>query len=97
MGVCGVRKFKDKRTQRLFEDETAKGVPPDVAVRAHDRLRLLNRLSDLRDLQMFSGMQLESLKGDRKGQYSIRVNKQWRICFQWSGGEAFEIEFVDYH
>jgi proteic killer suppression protein len=58
---------------------------------------LIASLSDLRDLQMFPGMKLERLKGDRKGQHSVRVNNQWRICFVWTGQEAFEIEFVDYH
>ena len=92
-----MRKFKNKRTLALYENEPIKGVPADVAVRAHDRLRLIGNLPNLRDLQMFPGMKLEALKGDRAGQYSVRVNDKWRICFVWNGREAGEIEFVDYH
>ena len=97
MGVYALRKFRDKRTKGLFEAEKTKGIPPDVAQRAHNKLRIVARVSNLQDLQMFPGMKLEHLKGDRKGQYSIRVNDQWRICFIWTGQEAVEIEFVDYH
>jgi proteic killer suppression protein len=92
-----MRKFKDKRTEKLFAAEKVKGVPPDIMQRVHNKLRIVARINDLADLQGFPGMRLESLKGDRKGQYSIRVNDQWRICFTWSGREAFNIELVDYH
>ena len=97
MGVCSLRKLRDKRTRSLFEGESVKGIPSDVAQRAHDKLRIVARVTNLQDLQMFPGMKLGHLKGDRKGQYSVRVNDQWRICFIWTGQEAIEIEFVDYH
>ena len=92
-----MKKFADKRTASLFEAERIKGLPQDVAQRAHNRLRLVVRAGSLQDLSLFPGMKLEVLKGDRKGQYSVRVNLQWRICFVWTGHEAMQIEFVDYH
>lgn len=92
-----MKKFRDKRAEKLFRAEGIKGIPSDVAQRAHNKLRIVARISSLRDLQMFPGMKLELLKGDRKGQYSVRVNDKWRICFIWNGQETVEIEFVDYH
>ncbi len=58
---------------------------------------MINRAQDLRDLLVPPGNRLEALKGDRKGQHSIRINDQWRICFLWSGADAFDVEIVDYH
>lgn len=93
-----MKKFADRKTERLFMAEGGfKGVPPDVAQRAHNKLRIVARISQLHDLVMFPGLRPELLKGSRKGQYSIRVNDQWRICFKWNGQETYEIEFVDYH
>ncbi|MEJ0063615.1 MAG: type II toxin-antitoxin system RelE/ParE family toxin [Alphaproteobacteria bacterium] len=92
-----MRKFRDVRTEKLFRAESAKGIPPDVAQRAHNRLRIVARMTSLHDLQVFPGMKPEPLKGDRKGQHSVRVNDKWRICFVWNGAETMEIEFVDYH
>lgn len=76
-----MKKFRDKRTEKLFRAESAKGLPADVAQRAHNRLRLVARITSLGDLQVFPGMRLEVLKGSRRGQYSVRVNDRWRICF----------------
>ncbi len=64
---------------------------------AFRKLRMLHRAQTLRDLRVPPGNRLESLKGDRKGQYSIRVNDQFRICFAWRSGDAFDVEMVDYH
>jgi len=58
---------------------------------------MLNRAEDLKDLKIPPGNRLEALKGDRKGQYSIRINDRWRICFVWKGNDAFDVEIVDYH
>lgn len=90
-------KFYDKRTEKLFRGDCAKGIPVDIAQRAHNRLRIVARMTSLDDLRLFPGMRPEPLKGNRKGQYSIRVNDQWRICFVWNGQESLRIEFVDYH
>lgn len=92
-----MKKFGNRQAEKLFMAERVKSVPPDVAQRAHNKLRVVARITSLRDLQMFPGMRPEPLKGNRKGQYSIRVNDQWRICFVWNGHETEQIEFVDYH
>jgi proteic killer suppression protein len=92
-----MKKFGNKQAEKLFKAERVKGVPTDVAQRAHNKLRIVARIDSLRDLEMFPGMKLESLKGNRKGQHSVRVNDQWRICFVWNGHETEQIEFVDYH
>jgi proteic killer suppression protein len=68
-----------------------------VQQRAREKLKYLDSATELRDLMIPPANQLESLKGDRGGQYSIRINKQWRVCFKWKDGDAFEVEIVDYH
>ncbi len=72
-------------------------MPPEVARRAELKLLALNRSESLSDLRIPPGNRLESLKGDRKGQHSIRVNDQYRICFIWKDGNAYDVELVDYH
>ena len=90
------RSFKDAATARLFADED---VPRFRAIqrRARRQLLLLNGAGSLNDLRSPPGNRLEALKGDRKGQHSIRINVQWRICFVWSGGAAENVEIVDDH
>jgi proteic killer suppression protein len=68
-----------------------------IQQRAREKLKYLDSASDLRDLMMPPSNQLEGLKGDRQGQHSIRINKQWRICFIWKDGDAFDVEIADYH
>ncbi|MFZ1098204.1 MAG: type II toxin-antitoxin system RelE/ParE family toxin [Steroidobacteraceae bacterium] len=68
-----------------------------IQQRAREKLKYLDSAADLRDLMIPPANQLEALKGDRAGQYSIRINKQWRLCFNWKDGDAFEVEIVDYH
>ena len=91
-----IRGFADRSTQRLFEDER---VPRYEAFerQARRKLLLLDAASRLDDLRVPPGNHLEALSGDRAGQHSIRINKQWRICFRWDGGDAFDVEIVDYH
>lgn len=91
-----IRSFRSKKTERLFQDED---VP---AYRAFERsarrkLYLLHRAKTLQDLRALPGNRLEALKGDRAGQFSIRINQQWRLCFRWDGGDAHDVEIVDYH
>jgi proteic killer suppression protein len=68
-----------------------------IQQRAREKLKYLDSAIDLRDLMIPPSNQLEALKGDRQGQHSIRINKQWRVCFKWSDGDAFDVEIVDYH
>ncbi|MEJ0078111.1 MAG: type II toxin-antitoxin system RelE/ParE family toxin [Alphaproteobacteria bacterium] len=91
-----IRSFKDAATRRLFADED---VPRFRAIerQARRQLLLLNGAGSLNDLRSPPGNRLEALKGDRKGQHSIRINAQWRICFAWREGGAEDVEIVDYH
>jgi proteic killer suppression protein len=91
-----IKSFKDKQTERLFHDL------PVARLRAFERparrkLLYLHRARVRQDLAAPPGNRLEALKGDRRGQYSIRINERWRICFRWEEGSAFDVEIVDYH
>ena len=94
-----VLSFKDKRTAALFAGLAVKGLPPSIAQRAFDKLRLLHAASNLDDLRAPPSNRLEKLKRDRRGQWSIRINDQWRSCFEWPGGSSgpVNVEIVDYH
>jgi proteic killer suppression protein len=92
-----IRSFADKRTAALFAGRFVKGLPTDVAVRAKSKLDLIDAAASLEFLLVPPGNRLERLKGDRKEQHSIRVNEQWRICFRWDKGHAYDVEFCDYH
>jgi proteic killer suppression protein len=91
-----IRSFRDASTARLFADED---VPRFRAIerQARRKLLLLNAAGSLADLLLPPGNRLEALKGDRRGQHSIRINDQWRICFSWRDGGAENVEIVDYH
>ena len=91
-----IRSFRCVDTQRLFHRETVRRFKANER-QALRKLDMLDAAPDLRTLSTLPGNQLELLKGDRKGQYSIRVNDQWRICFVWREGHAYEVEIVDYH
>jgi toxin HigB-1 len=92
-----VLSFKDKRTAALFSGLAVKGLPPGITQRAFDKLRLLHAASNLDDLRVPPSNHLEKLKRDRRGQWSIRINEQWRICFKFEAGHAYDVEVVDYH
>jgi proteic killer suppression protein len=92
-----IKSFADKRTARLFEGVAVKGVARDLAVSARRKLIDLDAASNLSELAARRGNRLEALQGDRKGQHSIRVNDQWRICFRWLDGNAFDVGLIDYH
>jgi proteic killer suppression protein len=92
-----IRSFKDKRTEALAAGRPPRSIPADVARRAVTRLFLLDTVTRLEDLQVPPGNRLEALSGERRGRHSIRVNDQWRICFVWPAGDAYEVELVDYH
>jgi len=92
-----IKSFRDKETARVWNREYSKKLPGDIQERALMKLQQLNAAGDLKDLSIPASNQLEALKGDRKGEYSIRINKQWRICFKWNDGHASEVEIADYH
>lgn len=89
--------FADKTTEEFWKHGQHKGMPPDIRQRAFRKLQLIDAAASLVFLRMPPGNMLEKLSGDREGQYSIRVNQRWRICFVWDGAHAHHVEFVDYH
>jgi toxin HigB-1 len=92
-----IRNFKDKETQKVFERERSRKLPSDIQQVALRKLRMLNRAEALQDLRVPPANRLERLVGNREGQYSIRINDQWRICFVWQDSDALDVEIVDYH
>lgn len=92
-----IRSFGDKRTQKIWDGEWVKGYSTDLQSIARRKLRMLNNSIDIKDLNIPPSNRLEKLKGDRKDYYSIRVNEQWRIIFQWKNGNSFNVELLDYH
>jgi proteic killer suppression protein len=90
-----IRTFRDRDTQAVFQGEFVKRLDRRMQQRAREKLKYLDSAADLRDLMIPPSNQLESLKGDRQGQHSIGVNKQWRVCFKWKDGDAFDVEIVD--
>lgn len=92
-----IRSFADPNTQRLFLRERVKKFDRPLQRAALRKLTLLDAAESLDDLRAVPGNRLEKLVGDRAGQYSIRVNDQWRLCFRWIDGDASEVEITDYH
>lgn len=92
-----IRSFADRDTEKLWLSGRARQLPPDIWQRALIKLQLIDAAVDLAFLKLPPGNRLEALKGDRRGQHSIRINDQWRICFRWTGPDAEEVEIVDYH
>ena len=91
-----IRSFRSSETEALFDGRFSRRLQR-VARVAQRKLQQLHAARDLRDLSVFPGNRLEALSGDRRGQHSIRVNDQYRICFVWKGGDADDVEIVDYH
>lgn len=92
-----IKTFADKRTQELYITGKAKRFPADLAGRAARKLEYVDLATRLDDLKVPPGNRLHALEGDRKGQHAIRVNDQWRICFNFHDGDAYDVEFCDYH
>ena len=92
-----IKTFKDKELARLIEGERIKSLPADIQKRAFTKLLMLNAANSITDLRVPPSNHLEALSGDRKGQYSIRINDKYRICFKWQDNDAFDVEIVDYH
>ena len=91
-----IRSCKDSRTERLFHGEAVHEFQA-FARQADTRLRILDAADTVRALQMLPSNRLDALKGDRRGQYSIRINQQWRVCFEWREDGPHNVEIVDYH
>jgi proteic killer suppression protein len=87
----------DKETEQIFGDKHSRRVPVEVQKRAKMRLDRIAAANDLNDLRVPPSHHLEKLSGDREGQHSIRTNQQWRVCFRWQGGHAYDVEIIDYH
>ena len=95
--IRAMAQFKDRSTERVFAGETVRNLPPAILRRARLRLQRVVAARALSDLRIPPSHHLEALNGNRKGQHSIRINDQWRVCFRWTGQGAVEIEIVDYH
>jgi proteic killer suppression protein len=89
--------FKDKETEKVWNQVYSKKLPYNIQKPGLRKLIMLERAKDLNDLRIPPGNKLEKLSGDREGQYSIRINNQWRICFEWNEGVVKDVEIVDYH
>ena len=92
-----IKSFADKETQQLYIKGKSKRLPPDLVRRAIRRLEYVHWAKNLNDLKVPPSNRLHALKGDRKGQYSISINDQWRICFRFIDGDAYDVEITDYH
>ena len=92
-----IRGFQDREAERIWHGQASKKLPPDIQRTARRKLRMLNNPETLDDLRIPPADRLEALKGKRTGQHSIRINQQWRICFEWHEGQADQVEIVDYH
>jgi proteic killer suppression protein len=92
-----IRSFRDRITEAVFNDEIPKGFQEDIARVARRKLGYLHAAAKLDDLRVPPGNRLEALKGNRKGQHSIRINDQFRVCFVWTGDGPKDVEITDYH
>ena len=92
-----IENFKDKETEKVWSGIGSRRLPGGIQQVARRKLRMINNARLLEDLRIPPANRLEALKGERKGQYSIRINDQWRICFVWREGNAAHVEIVDYH
>ena len=92
-----MKRFKDKRTEQVFQGLTVRHLPISIQRRARIRLQRVVAATDLTDLRLPPSHRLEALSGDRKDQHSVRINDQWRVCFRWTDQGAIEIQITDYH
>jgi proteic killer suppression protein len=92
-----IKTFRGKETEQIFHRHFSRRLSPQLHQAAWRKLAMLDAAESLEDLMVPPGNHLEKLLGDRKGQYSIRINDQWRVCFRWTEGNAYEVEITDYH
>ncbi len=92
-----IKSFQGEETEKIWQGQRSRRLPQDIQQIARRKLRMLNNARSLEDLRIPPANRLERLRGDRAGQYSIRINEQWRVCFVWHRGDALDVEIVDYH
>ena len=92
-----IKTFRDKETEKIFNRFLSRKLPQNIQYLARRKLVILDAATELAALRVPPGNRLEALKGARKGQHSIRINDQWRICFKWKSGDAYDVEIADYH
>ena len=92
-----IRSFAEVETERFYTTGKSRRIPPDIHKRAAMRLTQLNAATRIEDLRLPPSNRLEALRYDRTGQWSIRINDQWRVCFRFENGDAFDVEITDYH
>ena len=92
-----IKNFKDAETQKIYQRQRSRKLPADIQQVALRKLRMINNSTSINDLRVPPANRLEKLSGNRAGQWSIRINDQWRVCFRWDEGDAFDVEIVDYH
>lgn len=92
-----IRTFSDREAEAIWRGVLSRRLPAGIQSVARRKLRMLHNAQSLLDLRAPPANRLEALRGDRAGQYSIRINDQWRVCFRWLGGDAYDVQIVDYH
>ena len=92
-----IKSIADRETDYVYAREFSRRLPADIQQIAYRKLRMINNAQSLADLRIPPANRLEKLTGNRAGQYSIRINERWRICFEWRDGDAYSVEIVDYH
>jgi len=92
-----IKTFKDESTQKVYQRQVVRKLPLEIQQVALRKLRMINNAASLTDLHVPPANRLEKLSGDRAGQWSIRINDQWRVCFEWRDKDAYQVEIVDYH
>ncbi|MDQ3303487.1 MAG: type II toxin-antitoxin system RelE/ParE family toxin [Actinomycetota bacterium] len=92
-----IKSFANKDTERVFSGRKPKKLPQQILDRAEAKLVILDSVAEVEELRTPPGNRLEQLGGDRAGQWSVRINQQYRICFNWENGDAYDVEIVDYH
>jgi proteic killer suppression protein len=92
-----IKTFKDGETQKIYQRQRSQKLPSDIQQVALRKLRMINNSVSINDLRIPPANHLEKLSGDRAGQWSIRINDQWRVCFRWEGSDAYDVEIADYH
>jgi proteic killer suppression protein len=92
-----IKSFRDKETEKIFNRYFSSKLPQNIQNIARKKLIILDAVTEIEDLRVPPGNRLEALKGNRKGQHSIRINDQWRICFKWKDGDSYNVGITDYH
>ncbi|MDR9366168.1 MAG: type II toxin-antitoxin system RelE/ParE family toxin [Balneolaceae bacterium] len=92
-----IKNFNDKETELIWNGIRSKKLPPDIQSKSRRKLRMINNAQSINDLRIPPANRLEKLKGDLKDYFSIRINQQWRIIFQWKNDDAYQVEIIDYH